>query len=62
MFLFVKRINNFFKKELIDDNDIQRTLLNDLGISIKLNFENNYQLIVAVILSAQCTDKRVKGI
>lgn len=25
----------------------------------ELNFENNYQLIVAVILSAQCTDKRV---
>lgn len=25
----------------------------------ELNFKNNYQLIVAVILSAQCTDKRV---
>ena len=25
----------------------------------ELNFNNNYQLIVAVILSAQCTDKRV---
>jgi len=25
----------------------------------ELNFENNYQLIVAVILSARCTDKRV---
>lgn len=25
----------------------------------ELKFENNYQLIVAVILSAQCTDKRV---
>lgn len=25
----------------------------------ELNFANNYQLIVAVILSAQCTDKRV---
>ena len=25
----------------------------------ELNFENTYQLIVAVILSAQCTDKRV---
>ena len=25
----------------------------------ELNFENSYQLIVAVILSAQCTDKRV---
>ena len=25
----------------------------------ELNFENPYQLIVAVVLSAQCTDKRV---
>ena len=25
----------------------------------ELNFENEYQLIVAVMLSAQCTDKRV---
>ena len=25
----------------------------------ELNFNNNYELIVAVILSAQCTDKRV---
>ena len=25
----------------------------------ELHFANNYQLIVAVILSAQCTDKRV---
>ena len=28
----------------------------------ELNFENNYQLIVAVILSAQCTDKRVNQV
>ena len=27
----------------------------------ELNFENPYQLIVAVILSAQCTDKRVNS-
>ena len=25
----------------------------------ELNYTNNYQLLVAVILSAQCTDKRV---
>lgn len=25
----------------------------------ELNYENNYQLLIAVILSAQCTDKRV---
>lgn len=28
----------------------------------ELNFENNYQLVVAVVLSAQCTDKRVNMI
>lgn len=28
----------------------------------ELNFENHYQLIVAVILSAQCTDKRVNQV
>ena len=28
----------------------------------ELNFKNNYELIVAVILSAQCTDKRVNMI
>ena len=25
----------------------------------ELDYENNYQLLIAVILSAQCTDKRV---
>ena len=25
----------------------------------ELNYQNNYQLLIAVILSAQCTDKRV---
>lgn len=25
----------------------------------ELNYENNFQLLIAVILSAQCTDKRV---
>ncbi len=28
----------------------------------ELNYTNNYQLLVAVILSAQCTDKRVNMI
>lgn len=28
----------------------------------ELNFENNYQLLIAVVLSAQCTDKRVNEI
>ena len=25
----------------------------------ELNYENNFQLLIAVVLSAQCTDKRV---
>ena len=29
------------------------------NLECELNFENDYQLLVAVILSAQCTDKRV---
>ena len=28
----------------------------------ELNYENPYQLLVAVILSAQCTDKRINQI
>lgn len=31
------------------------------GAETELNFENTYQLLVAVILSAQCTDKRVNS-
>ncbi len=30
--------------------------------SCELNFKNNYELLVAVILSAQCTDKRVNEV
>ena len=32
---------------------------NQPEVETELNFENTYQLLVAVILSAQCTDKRV---
>src|SRR5687768_15771236 len=32
---------------------------NSPEVATELNFENTYQLLVAVILSAQCTDKRV---
>ena len=32
------------------------------GRGCELNFENEYQLLVAVILSAQCTDKRVNEV
>lgn len=33
-----------------------------INAACELNFKNNYQLIVAVILSARCTDKRVNKI
>jgi endonuclease-3 len=39
-------IIEYFKKEMPD-------------VTTELNFGNNFQLLVAVILSAQCTDKRV---
>jgi endonuclease-3 len=41
---------------------IKKTLLEKYPQNIaksELNFQNNFQLIVAVVLSAQCTDKRV---
>ncbi|EJF06271.1 endonuclease III [Thiovulum sp. ES] len=41
---------------------IKKTLLEKYPHNIaksELNFQNNFQLIVAVVLSAQCTDKRV---
>lgn len=40
------------------------TYLNELFPNPKceLNYENNFQLLIAVILSAQCTDKRVNAI
>jgi endonuclease III len=34
-------------------------LLNNPDAKTELNYENPYQLLVAVILSAQCTDKRI---
>ena len=41
-------------------NEIYALLQNRFGqASCELNFSNNYELIVAVVLSARCTDKRV---
>lgn len=41
-------------------NDIYDLLYQRFGdAECELNFKNNYELIVAVILSARCTDKRV---
>lgn len=40
--------------------EVYETLLQRFGNrGCELNFNNNYQLLVAVILSARCTDKRV---
>ena len=44
-------------------NEIYDILFNKFGeAKCELNFKNNYELIVAVILSARCTDKRVNVI
>lgn len=40
-------------------NVIDWFLENAQSAETELNYDNNYQLLVAVILSAQCTDKRV---
>lgn len=41
-------------------NEIYNILYNKFGeAKCELDFKNNYELIVAVILSARCTDKRV---
>ena len=45
----------------MNKRDLIESYFDELFISPKceLNFSNNFELIVAVILSAQCTDKRV---
>ena len=44
----------------MDINRIINTLQSEFGYAkTELNYENVFQLLVAVILSAQCTDKRV---
>ena len=51
----MKRKNNYY----IDD--ILNTLMERYGKDIKteLNYDNNYQLLIAIMLSAQTTDKQV---
>lgn len=49
------------------DKDYGQVVLNKLNenfpnLKCELNYNNNFELIVAVILSAQCTDKRVNKI
>ena len=44
------------------DEIIDRVIKLYEGRGCELNFETNYQLLVAVILSAQCTDKRVNEV
>lgn len=45
------------KKEYIKIMEILGKKFKDAKIA--LNYNNEYQLMIAVILSAQCTDKRV---
>ena len=46
------------KKELYK-NVVQWFLENAESAETELHYKNNYQLLIAVILSAQCTDRRV---
>lgn len=61
MAIFVTRITIFFsmRKEERYKNVIQWFLENKPIAETELHYANSYQLLVAVILSAQCTDKRV---
>ena len=54
----MKRTNNYY----IDD--VFHTLIERYGKDIKteLNYENNYQLLIAIMLSAQTTDQQVNKI
>ena len=45
------------KKDILEIK--KRILQNFAGVRSELKFKDNYQLLVCVILSAQCTDKRV---
>jgi len=57
-----------FKKELLEARKKRtRTIIRWLKVKfpnakIVLNFSNNWELLVAVILSAQCTDKKVNEV
>lgn len=51
---------NISVKNMRDTQEIFDKLFEYFGrAECELNFENNFQLLVAVILSARCTDKRV---
>jgi endonuclease III len=47
------------KRELLFNEVLSRFRENNPGAATELHYRNPYELLVAVILSAQCTDKRV---
>lgn len=50
------------KRELLFNEVLSRFRENNPGAATELHYSNPYELLVAVILSAQCTDKRVNQI
>lgn len=61
MLYYVSMMGNFTKKERI--SRIFEALESAYPYAkCELNYENEFQLLVAVILSAQCTDKRVNAV
>jgi endonuclease-3 len=60
-FIFVKKIKMMGKKELFEA--VIQHFQKEMPVAeTELEYQNPYELIVAVILSAQCTDKRVNQI
>lgn len=50
------------KQKTLNNEIISRLLAKFKGAQCELNFSSNFELLVAVILSAQCTDKRVNSV
>lgn len=49
----IEKIINYFENEEYKDKNIVKT---------ELNYNNNYELLIAIILSAQCKDSRINEI
>ena len=62
------RRNNGNSKDKLDGRIMDsKTIINNLELMFKdakceLNYENDWQLLIAILLSAQCTDKKVNNV
>ena len=56
-YVIIYRMKELFNKSVVDN---LREIIKEP--KSELNFNNNYELLIAVMLSAQCTDKRVNEV